>query len=109
MAPSATVYQAMIPASEHKTPFTPQAYAEMTAWYGSPLGQHLLAAERQLVDQMLARRFGYHLLQLGCADLQLHEQSPMGHKFSFRPWLSDAAAASGHAAIADMEAIPLAS
>ncbi len=90
----------------HKTPFTPEAYADMTAWFESPLGQSLLAAERELVDSMLARRFGYHLLQLGCADLQLHEQSPMGHKFSFRPWQGGG---SGHAAIADMEAIPLAS
>jgi SAM-dependent methyltransferase len=99
-------------ASEHKTPFTPEAYAEMTAWFDTPLGQHLLAAERNLVDQMLSRRFGYHLLQLGCADLQLHDKSPMGHKFAFRPWqapgIADQAAAT-HAAIADMESIPLTS
>jgi SAM-dependent methyltransferase len=105
----------MKPAAEYKTAFTPEAYAEMTAWFDSPLGQHLLAAERRLIDQMLARRFGYHLLQLGCADLQLHDKSPMGHKFSFRPWPSkpsDAAGAegvAGHAAVADTEAIPLAS
>lgn len=92
--------------SDHKTPFTPEAYAEMTAWFDSPLGQRLLAAERSLVDQMLARRFGYHLLQLGCADLLLHDKSPMGHKFSFRPWQ---AAGSCHTAVAAVEAIPLAS
>ena len=96
----------MNPTLEHKTLFTPEAYADMTAWFESPLGQHLLAAERQLLGQMLSRRFGYHLLQLGCADLHLHDQSPMGHKFSFRPWQ---ASGTGHAAIADMESIPLAS
>lgn len=95
----------MGPASEHKTLFTPESYADMTAWFTSPLGQRLLSAERALIDQMLARRFGYHLLQLGCADLHLHDNSPMGHKFSFRPWQ---AAGTGHAAIAEMEAIPLA-
>jgi SAM-dependent methyltransferase len=99
----------MSPTPEHKTLFTPEAYAEMTAWFDSPLGQSLLSAERHLLDNMLARRFGYHLLQLGCADLQLHDQSPMGHKFSFRPWQAQGANPAGHAAIADMEAIPLAS
>ncbi|MEY4643058.1 MAG: hypothetical protein RLZZ227_3052 [Pseudomonadota bacterium] len=96
----------MNPISEHKTPFTPEAYADMTAWFETPLGQHLLATERNLLDHMLVRRFGYHLLQLGCADLQLHDKSPMGHKFSFRPWQG---AGKGHAAIADLESIPLAS
>ncbi|MDY6984596.1 MAG: methyltransferase domain-containing protein [Pseudomonadota bacterium] len=110
----------MKPEADHKSPFTPEAYAEMTAWFDSPLGQHLLTAERRLIDQMLARRFGYHLLQLGCADLQLHDKSPMGHKFSFRPWPckeqgkgagagAGKEGTAGHAAIADMEAIPLAS
>lgn len=96
----------MINSSDNKTPFTPEAYVEMTSWFDSPLGRHLLAAERSLVDQMLARRFGYHLLQLGCADLLLHDKSPMGHKFSFRPWQ---AAGSSHEAIAAAEAIPIAS
>ncbi|HEY0960836.1 MAG TPA: class I SAM-dependent methyltransferase [Pseudomonadales bacterium] len=107
----------MKPVAEHKTPFTPEAYAEMTAWFDSSLGQHLLAAERKLIDRMLARRFGYHLLQLGCADLQLHDKSPMGHKFSFRPWPCATSGSgpetehggAGHVAVADMEAIPLAS
>ncbi len=78
----------------------------MTAWFDSPLGQRLLTAERGLVDQMLARRFGYHLLQLGCADLLLHDKSPMGHKFSFRPWQIPG---SCHTAVAAVGAIPLAS
>lgn len=78
----------------------------MNAWFSSALGQHLLAAERRLIEQLLARRFGYHLLQLGCADLILHEQSPMGHRFSFRDWHDPATC---HTAIARGEAIPLAS
>jgi SAM-dependent methyltransferase len=80
------------------------AYQALTAWYKSPLGQHLLSREQALVDEMLGRRFGYHLLQLGCADLQLHHQSPMGHKFAFTPFLR---ASSGHQAVAETDAIPL--
>lgn len=78
----------------------------LTAWYQGPLGQHLLGREQALVDEMLGRRFGYHLLQLGCAALELHQRSPMGHKFAFTPF---AEAARGYQAVAETEAIPLAS
>lgn len=81
------------------------AYQALTAWYRSALGQHLLGREQALVDEMLGRRFGYHLLQLGCADMQLHHQSPMGHKFAFTPFVQ---AADGFQAVADADAIPLA-
>ncbi|MDR2212332.1 MAG: methyltransferase domain-containing protein [Pseudomonadales bacterium] len=84
---------------------TPAAYQALTAWYETPLGQHLLSEERRLVDQALQRRFGYQLLQLGCADLLLHEASPMGHKFSFCPY---AGVSQRHPAVARGEAIPLA-
>lgn len=80
-------------------------WKDLTAWYSTPLGQHLLASERSLVDELLQRRFGYHLLQLGCSELVLHERSPMGHKFSFCP---HADAETAHTAIASGEAIPLA-
>lgn len=80
-------------------------YQSMTEWYQTPLGQHLLSRERELVDNALVRRFGYHLLQLGCSDLLLHEQSPMGHKFSFTPFTE---VAGQHGAVAEMETIPLA-
>jgi SAM-dependent methyltransferase len=89
-----------------KDSFTPESYGEMNRWFQSALGQHLLATERAMVEPMLTRRFGYHLLQLGCADLLMHDKSPMGHKFSFRPFL---AAETCHTAIAPAEAIPLAS
>lgn len=86
--------------------YTPESYQAMNAWFASTLGQHLLDAERQVVEQMLARRFGYHLLQLGCAELTLHDKSPMGHKFSFCDWPRSQTC---HTAIARGEAIPLAS
>ena len=81
------------------------AYQQLTHWYQTPLGQHLLGREQKLATDILSRRFGYHLLQLGCADLQLHQGSPMGHKFAFTPFIQ---AAAGFQAIAEPDAIPLA-
>mgnify|MGYP001481520397 CR=1 FL=1 len=91
--------------SQPQTRSTPAAYQALTAWYETPLGQHLWREERRLVDRALQRRFGYHLLQLGCADLLLYEASPMGHKFSFCPHVG---VSDRHPAVARGEAIPLA-
>jgi SAM-dependent methyltransferase len=82
------------------------SHQALSQWYATPLGSHLLSLERNLVNGMVARRFGYHLLQLGCAELVLHEQSPMGHKFSFCDQVMPGTC---HTAIARSEAIPLAS
>lgn len=84
--------------------FTSASWDAMNSWFEGDLGRHLLSAERALVEPMLNRRFGYHLLQLGCADLLLHDNSPVGHKFSFRTWPAQAHC---HTAIARGEAIPL--
>lgn len=54
----------------------------MSNWYETPLGQRLLNAEKVLLDQCLPRRFGYHLLQIGCANLPMYSGSPIGHKFA---------------------------
>jgi SAM-dependent methyltransferase len=80
------------------------SHQALTRWYATPLGSHLLGLERNLVNGMLARRFGYHLLQLGCAELVLHDQSPMGHRFSFCDQVTSETC---HSAIARSEAIPL--
>ncbi len=37
----------------------------LTRWYQQPLGQRLLDAEQDLLDQVLPELFGYHLIQLG--------------------------------------------
>ena len=81
------------------------AWRALTAWYAGPLGQHLLGREQSLLDELLGRRFGYHLLQLGCADLELHSRSPMGHKFTFAPFPQGAIQCQ---AVAECGAIPLA-
>lgn len=76
----------------------------MTRWFATPLGQFLLQRERACVQELLRRRFGYHLLELGCAETLLHDLSPMGHRFSFCPHAIDKTL---HSALACGEAIPL--
>jgi SAM-dependent methyltransferase len=87
-----------------KNTYTLPDWQAMSAWFATPLGQYLLERERVLVRESLSRRFGYHLLQLGCSELLLHQDSPMGHKFSFCPHPGMQTA---HTAIASAEAIPL--
>ena len=96
----------MKPNSKNISPFNHGAYHDMNTWFRTPLGEKLLAAERRIVDGMLSRRFGYHLLQLGCAELLLHDSSPMGHKFSFCSYQEPD---TRHSAIARGQEIPLAS
>lgn len=57
----------------------------MDAWFNTALGGHLLEREQMLLKDCLARRFGYHLLQLGCAGISMYESSPIGHKFTLTP------------------------
>lgn len=85
---------------------TPADWQAMTEWFGTPLGRFLLQRERSLLQELLQRRFGYHMLQLGCAELQLQDLSPIGHKFSFCPHPGGSTI---HSARARGEAIPLAS
>ncbi len=92
--------------SNNISPFNHDAYQDMNAWFRTPLGEKLLSTERRIVEAMLSRRFGYHLLQLGCAELLLHDSSPMGHKFSFCAFNETETC---HSAIARGEEIPLGS
>lgn len=81
------------------------SHKPMSNWFQTPLGQHLLQVETGLLDRALSRRFGYHLLELGCANLNMFQASPIGHKFSFAPHTGEP----GHSAYACSEAIPLGS
>ena len=81
-----------------------QSFDEMTKWLETSLGQNLLSVEFSLLEGMLNRRFGYHLLQLSCADVEIYDDSPIGHKFS----LSPSTQASSGSLVAQAEAIPLA-
>lgn len=81
-----------------------QTFEAMGRWFDSALGRYLLDVESRLLESTLARRFGYHLLELSCADVTMHGGSPIGHKFSFAPNEH----ATRHQAVAKAEAIPLA-
>ncbi len=78
-------------------------FIAMDEWFDSSLGQELLAKEQNLLDAILGRRFGYHLLQLGCSNTDMYSSSPIGHKFTIAPQ----SAVLKHSAIAKAEAIPL--
>ncbi|MEX2366865.1 MAG: methyltransferase domain-containing protein [Pseudohongiellaceae bacterium] len=90
---------------EEARPKEMQYHQQMSEWYQSMLGRKLLDVESSLLENMLSRRFGYHLLELGCANLNMFQSSPIGHKFSFAPANGD----HSHGAYASPEAIPLAS
>jgi len=84
---------------------TPGFSGAMSDWYASPLGQHLLKSETDLLEDCLSRRFGYHLLQIGCANIPMYSSSPIGHKFSITRENSQ----KEPGIVARGEAIPLAS
>jgi SAM-dependent methyltransferase len=78
---------------------------QFSEWFDTPLGEKVLAAEKQLLEGYLSRMFGYHILQLGCSeDHSLIEDSPVGHKILFSPCFHNGA----RQAVADNEELPLA-
>lgn len=82
---------------------SPGFYSSMSDWYNTPLGESLLHSEQALLEEYLPRYFGYHLLQIGCANLPIFNNSPVGHKFS----LTHDTKSREHGLVAKGEAIPL--
>lgn len=75
-------------------------------WLDSPLGAVALRAEQEMIAPYLSRMFGYHILQIGCSAMHsLIADSPVGHKIIFSP----RSGTKYCAAVADNEALPLAS
>ncbi|MGB4246509.1 MAG: methyltransferase domain-containing protein [Pseudohongiellaceae bacterium] len=87
----------------HELPEPTAVYRQMAEWLQTPLGQALLASEKQILEPLLARVFGYHILQLGCSNQSMLDESPVGHKILFVP----SQAAGSDAPIASNEALPL--
>jgi SAM-dependent methyltransferase len=55
-------------------------------WFQSPQGEAVFNAEKEIVDPILSRLFGYHILQIGCnEEFSLIKDSPVGHKILFAP------------------------
>lgn len=74
-------------------------------WFQSPQGQKVWRFEKQQVEPLISRLFGYHILQIGChEEYSLLDASPVGHKIMFAPnWRPGA-----QQAVADNEELPLA-
>lgn len=60
-------------------------FDRMGEWLETPLGRTLLDTEKGMLEPVLARVFGYHILQLGCSRQSLLDDSPVGHKILFAP------------------------
>ncbi len=55
-------------------------------WFQSAQGEAVFNAEKAIVDPILSRLFGYHILQIGCnEEFSLIKDSPVGHKILFAP------------------------
>lgn len=87
----------------HNLPEPGALFRDMEDWLASPLGEALLQSERDILEPILARIFGYHFLQIGVSSQSLLEESPVGHRFLFAP---DGIAEARHA-IANCESLPL--
>ncbi len=74
-------------------------------WFQSPQGREVWQVEREHVEPIISRLFGYHILQIGChEEYSLIDNSPAGHKIQFSPsWRSGS-----QQAVADNEELPLA-
>ena len=77
----------------------------VSQWYQTLQGATVLKAEKEIVSPILARLFGYHILQVGPnEDVSLIDDSPVGHKIIFAPsWRSGT-----RNTVAHIEELPLA-
>jgi len=76
------------------------------AWEQTPLGQHLIALEKQYCDRHLPKLSGFRAMELGVSQrFSLLDQLP--HLHSFRLAASDLANDSNCSAISNFDALPL--
>jgi len=60
--------------------------SQVAYWFRTAQGEAVLNAEKEAVQPMLEKLFGYHILQLGFSEEHsLVGQSPVGHKIVFSP------------------------
>ncbi|MEH6648473.1 MAG: class I SAM-dependent methyltransferase [Motiliproteus sp.] len=88
----------------------PQAQLQgmVADWFGSELGQQLLAQQQLQLDPLMPKLFGYHLLQVSVLDdIDLTIKSPAGHRFML---LSQQHTSTVETAfVGTMESLPIAS
>jgi SAM-dependent methyltransferase len=63
--------------SESSQPFL----EDIRRWFGSTVGQHVLATESAMLEQLLPGFFGYHLAQLSVQDEELYASSNVQQKY----------------------------
>jgi SAM-dependent methyltransferase len=82
--------------------------ARLREWYSAPLGQRLGEFERQAIEQLLPRIFGFHILQVGTPQpgQALITGSPVNHHVILGADFAQLAGSAIHAAAA---ALPIAS
>jgi len=80
--------------------------SQLTDWLGSPLGEAMLDSQRRLLEPVLGRIFGYHVLQLSYSpEVNMLNDCIAGHCFTFAPaWRKGV-----QHTVADIESLPLAS
>lgn len=80
-------------------------FTEMEQWFSTPMGQSLISSERELIEPVIDRIFGYHILQLGSSPASMLQDSPIRHQILFTP----SSECSNSLPVADNEFLPLAS
>ena len=82
-----------------------QGASDLRAWYDSPLGQLLAAAEHSVLEEVFPGLFGYHLVEIGGAGLPpaLLDTCPIRHRMR----LDDAAEGGGATVRGHVDALPV--
>ncbi|SMF38805.1 Methylase involved in ubiquinone/menaquinone biosynthesis [Alteromonadaceae bacterium Bs31] len=89
-----------------------QTISDIAKWYDTPLGESLLAAQQQVLNEELSCLFGYHLMQLSVLPYnRLSESSRINHCFSLSPAIVQSPKASSNLCdvqgLAEMDSLPL--
>jgi len=81
-----------------------QRQSALDAWTRTALGEHLIGLEQRLVDQILPRLYGFHLMQLGISSqTPLYANSMIRHRFSIAAQSGDG----NVSAISELEQLPI--
>lgn len=82
-----------------------ESITDVTDWFSTPLGEALLDAEQQAINDAMQCLFGYHLLQLGVSgQVDLTATSRISHRFVLHPYVETNARLG---AVADFKRLPL--
>ncbi|MEH6472622.1 MAG: class I SAM-dependent methyltransferase [Halopseudomonas sp.] len=93
---------------ESDLPPLAELQGSINQWFESDLGQQLLKHEQRVLDDLMPKLYGYHLLQISALDrAELTTQSPAGH--SFKLVSASYLGMPETSLVAEMETLPIAS